>query len=84
MRGLAKKRKFEREFGEREVFLESALNTFFMTYIIGRIVGKNTSTTNRRAITGFMGSSLKWFYISYLTSMITASLSMGKVLKVII
>ena len=87
MRGLAKKRKFEREISQAGVFLESVPTTYIMSYIIARIIGRNTSTINRRAFSGFTGargSSLKLFKISYYTSFISASIGMGKVLKVII
>ena len=80
-RGLAKKRKFEREVGQAEVFLEAVPTTYIMTYMMIR-AGKGDTTT-KIGLTGGPGSSnQKLFLLSFLTSIISASLGMAKSLKV--
>ena len=81
-RGLAKKKKFEREMTETEVFLESVPTTFVMTYIIGRLIAKDNPKL-RKALRGDVGSSSHILFLTtYLTSIFSASLGMAKVLKV--
>ena len=82
-RGLVKKRKFERDIVETEVFLEAVPNTYILTYIITRI----SETGDIIAQNGFRGApgsyNIILFSLSFLTSVISASLSMAKCLKVI-
>ena len=81
-RGLAKKKKFEREVTETEVFLESVPTTFIMTYIIGRLIA-NDNPKVRKTLRGEVGSSSHILFLTtYLTSIFSASLGMAKVLKV--
>jgi len=81
-RGLAKKKKFEREVTGMEVFLESVPTTFAMTYIIGRLIAKDNPKV-RKALRGEVGSSSHILFLTtYLTSIFSASLGMAKVLKV--
>ena len=79
-----KKRKFERDIVETEVFLEAVPNTYILTYIITRI----SETGDIIAQNGFRGApgsyNIILFGLSFLTSVISASLSMAKSLKVII
>ena len=80
-RGLSRKRKFEREISEAEVFLEAVPTTFIMTYMRGRFIG-GYSIGNVRAgiLLGIFSDNL--FRFTFLTSFITAGLGMAKVLKV--
>ena len=81
-RGLAKKRKFERDVGQLEVFLEAVPTTYIMTYMGTRA---SIGTTTLLGLTGAPGSSnRKLFLLSFLTSIISASLGMAKSLKVTI
>ena len=75
-RGLAKKKKFDRELCETEVFLEAVPTTFILTFIIARF---DSGMTNRRAA---FQLEPDLFLVTYLTSIITASLGMAKILKV--
>ena len=79
-RGLAKKRKFERGVGQVEVFLEAVPTTYSMTYMITRAIGDTTTQTGLGGAPG--SSNQKLFALSYLTSIISASLGMAKSLKV--
>ena len=81
-RGLVKKRKFEREIIETEVFLEAVPSTYIMTnYILKRIFG-STDRIAKVHITSSYNTTL--FALSFFTSVISASLVMAKSLKVII
>ena len=80
--GLAKKKKFEREVTEMEVFMEAVPTTFVMTYIIGRLIAKDNPKV-RKALRGEVGSSSHILFLTtYLTSIFSASMGMAKVLKV--
>ena len=79
-RGLSKKQKFERDLSEKEVFLEAVPTTFILTFIIARF---DSGVRNRRAAFQLEpDEQTDLFLITYLTSIITASLGMAKVLKV--
>ena len=79
-RGIAKKKKFDRELCETEVFLEAVPTTFILTFIIARF---DSNMRNRRAAFQLEpDEQTDLFLITYLTSIITASLGMAKVLKV--
>ena len=79
-KGLAKKKKFDRELCETEVFLEAVPTTFILTFIIARF---DSNMRNRRAAFQLEpDEQTDLFLITYLTSIITASLGMAKVLKV--
>ena len=85
-KGVVKKRKFEREMSEAEVFLEASLTTFVMTYIVRRITDDtndrdSTITSNGRA-DHHLGANDALFWISFLTSFISAGLGMAKSLKI--
>ena len=81
-RGLALKRKFDREFSEFEVFLEAIPTTFIITYLRARF----NNPHNKRVKLALRGSTYSntrvLFVISYLSSIISASIGMAKVLKV--
>ena len=79
-RGLAKKRKFERDVCQVEVFLEAVPTTYSMTYMITRAIGDTTADIGLRGGPG--SSNQKLFLLSFLTSIISASLGMAKSLKV--
>lgn len=82
-KGLAKKKKFERELMENEVFIEAVPTTFIMMYITSRLgLEKLSARIGIMGATDFNYSSL--FFITYVSSTISASLGMAKVLKVII
>merc|ERR1719278_538599 len=76
-RGVVKKRKFERELSEAEVFLEAVFTTFVMGYIL---VGSSSSDSNIRAWY-YLGTNNTLFIITFLTSFISAGLGMAKSLK---
>jgi len=75
-KGLRKKRKLELEISEFEVFCEAVMSVLVMTYIIWKesgeklLIGEDYST------------DFYLFYITYLTSILTASLGLAKCLKV--
>ena len=79
IRGLAKKRKFERDVGQVEVFLEAVPTTYIMSYMV-RAIGDKTTQIGLVGIPG--SSNQKLFDLSYFTSIISASLGMAKSLKV--
>ena len=76
-KGLAQKKVYERELSEAEVFLEAAPITFVMMYISGAF---DHNIGNREAS---IHIDRGMFYFSLCTSIISASLGMAKVLKVI-
>ena len=87
--GLAKKRAFEREISEAEVFLEAVPTTFIMSYIFQQSFDPRDYSDIRDAIDiGFYGYGFGGFYVSMLfwlcffSSVTTASLGMAKILKV--
>ena len=81
-KGLAKKKKFERELMENEVFIEAVPTTFIMMYITSRLgLEKLSARIGIMGATDFNYSSL--FFITYVSSTISASLGIAKVLKVI-
>ena len=81
-RGLAKKRKFEREMSEIEPFLESIPTCLILSYILHNI-GRNESNRRGGAMVVLNSNFGSWYFgFSYITSIISASLGMVKVLKV--
>merc|ERR1719341_1914896 len=67
-RGLAKKRKFERDVGQVEVFVEAVPTTYIMTYNMARAA---SDTRTKIGLAGARGSSNNFlFALSYLTSII--------------
>ena len=79
-RGLAKKRKFERDVSQAEVFLEAVPTTYIMTYMMSRAHRGTTASIGFRGAQGSSNDIL--FTLSYITSIISASLGMAKSLKV--
>ena len=75
-RGLAKKRKFEREISGAEVFLEAVYTTFVMTCI-----GKHVSSGRNYRARYHLGNNSTLFRITFYTSFITAGLGMAKALR---
>jgi len=79
-RGLAKKKKLDREISEYEVFLESVFTVLGMTYIF---VKSNYSRRDRQLVMGKFGSTDEiLFFVAYATSILTASLGLSKCLKI--
>ena len=81
-RGLAKKRKFEREMSEAEVFYESIPTCVILSYILHNIAksGNKIRGGNMVVLNSNFGS---WYFsFTYYPSIISASLGMAKVLKV--
>ena len=82
-RGLAKKRKFEREnMSETEVFLEAIPTSMVLTFIANSAF---RSESNRRggSMIVFNSTFGSWFFwFTYATSITSASLGMAKALKV--
>ena len=79
-RGLSKKKKFERDLSEKEVFLEAVPTTFILTYIAGRL--QTSISLDRRNIRAGVYLNIGLFVSTLFTSIITASLGMSKALKV--
>jgi len=78
-KGVAKKKKFERDGTEAEVFLESVMTTFVMTYIL--TIDSRNPDSNSRAQT-HLGTYNGLALFTYFTSIISAGLGMAKSLKV--
>ena len=77
-KGLAEKKKFERELSENEVFFEAVPTTFILTYIACRLRNFiNSNKSNVRAGV-YLDSTLVF---TLFTSIITAGLGMAKALK---
>ena len=81
-RGLAKKRKFEREVSEAEAFLESIPTCLVLSHILHNIA-KNESNRRGACMIVFNSTFGSWFFwFTYATSITSASLGMAKALKV--
>ena len=90
MQGQAMKRKFDRGTSEAEVFLEAIPSSCIMSYIFGQSGTLNNipnpDRRNMRVAAQLCGNNFStdyWkFLFTFLTSLISASLGMAKVLKV--
>ena len=80
--GLAKKRAFEREMSEAEVFLEAVPTTFIMSHIFQRSYDPREYSDMRDAIDIGFGYDFGLFWLCFFSSLTTASLGMAKILKV--
>ena len=78
-KGVVKKRKFQQEFSEAEVYLESVFATFVMTYMLASL---DSGTDSNIRAGHHLGEGNNLFWITYLTSFFSAGLGMAKSFKI--
>ena len=82
-RGLAKKRKFEREMSEAEVFLEAIPTSGVLSYIMNSVFESEHNRRGGSMIVFNSSFGFFWFFwLTYATSIFSATLGMAKALKV--